>query len=60
VPALTAARISTKTFASARRATGDFIAQGDVYSTAPALQGARPLLDIDVSLAFGSLNLTTI
>jgi hypothetical protein len=59
VPELTAARISAKTFASARRATGNFIAQGDVYSTAPALQGARPLLDIDVSLAFGSLNLTT-
>jgi hypothetical protein len=60
VPALTAARVSTKTFATARRATGGFIAQGDVYSTAPALQGARPLLDIDVSLAFGSLSLTTI
>jgi hypothetical protein len=59
-PALTAVRISTKTFATARRATGGLIAQGDVYSTAPALQGARPLLDIDVSLAFGSLSLTTV
>jgi len=60
VPALTAVRISAKTFATARRATGDLIAQGDVYSTAPALQGARPLLDIDVSLAFGALNLATV
>lgn len=59
VPATTAARVRTKAFASTRRATGGFTAQGDVYSTTPALQGARPLLDIDVSLAFGALNLTT-
>lgn len=58
-PALTPVRIEAKAFASARRATGAFVAQGDTYSTQPALQGAHPRLDIEVSLAFGSLNLAT-
>lgn len=60
VPALTPTRVAAKSFASARRATGAFVTQGDTYYTQPALQGARPLLDIEVSLAFGSLNLATI
>lgn len=58
-PALTPVRVAAKSFASARRATGAFVTQGDTYLTQPALQGAHPLLDIEVSLAFGSLNLTT-
>ena len=60
IPAFTPARVAAKSFASARRVTGAFLTQGDTYSTAPAAQGARPLLDIEVSLAFGALNLTTV
>lgn len=59
VPALTPCRVSTRSFASARRARGGFTQQGDAFATTPALQGAHPLLDLDISLAFGSLDLST-
>jgi len=59
VPALTPARVVTKAFASARRSSGGFVSQGDTYYTRPGLQGAHPLLDIEVWLAFGALNLAT-
>src|SRR5581483_6987022 len=54
VPALTPARVVTKAFASARRSSGGFVSQGDTYYTRPGLQGAHPLLDIEVWLAFGA------
>jgi hypothetical protein len=57
VPALMPVRVVTKAFASARRTSGAFVSQGETYYTQPGLQGAHPLLDIEVSLAFGSLNL---
>ena len=59
VPAATAAIVRAKAFASARRATGSFSVRGDDYLTRPAADGAHPLLEIDVSLAFGALNLAT-
>ena len=59
VPATTAAAVRTKVFASGRRVSGDFITRGDEYLTRPAMSGAHPLLEIDISLAFGSLALAT-
>ena len=58
VPPVTAAEVRTRAFAASKRATG-FTEKGDAFYTAPALEGKRPLLTIDVSVAFGSLALTT-
>lgn len=57
IPATTAARVNTKAFAASRQVTGAFTQQGDTYATQPAVQGVRPILDIDVSVAFGALKL---
>ncbi|HYK97563.1 MAG TPA: hypothetical protein VEU77_04145 [Candidatus Acidoferrales bacterium] len=59
VPSATAATVRAKAFAAARRATGTFTVRGDEYLTQPAADGVHPLLEIDVSLAFGALNLAT-
>lgn len=59
VPAAMAAAVKAKAFASARRTSGGFTARGDEFLTKPAVEGAHPLLEIEVSLAFGALNLTT-
>ena len=59
VPAATAATVKAKAFASARRASGGFSVRGDEFLTKPAVEGARPLLEIEVSLAFGALSLAT-
>lgn len=58
VPSTTAAAVRTKAFAAAKRTTG-FTEKGDTIYTLPALEGKRPLLTIDVSMAFGSLTVTT-
>lgn len=58
VPAATSAVVRTKAFAAAKHATG-FTQKGDAYYTLPAVEGKRPLLSIDVSMAFGSLALKT-
>jgi hypothetical protein len=58
VPSTTAAAVRTKAFAAAKRTTG-FTEKGDTFYTPPALEGKRPLLTIDVSMAFGSLAVTT-
>ncbi len=58
VPQVTSAEVRTRAFAATKRATG-FTEKGDAFYTAPALEGKRPLLTIDVSMAFGSLALTT-
>ena len=59
VPATTAMSVRTKAFASGRRVSGGFVARGDDHLTRPALEGARPIIEVEVSLAFGSLGLTT-
>lgn len=58
VPPVTSAEVRTRAFAASKHASG-FIEKGDAYYTAPALEGRRPLLTIDVSMAFGSLAMTT-
>jgi hypothetical protein len=58
VPPTTAAAVRAKAFAATKRTTG-FTERGDTYYTLPALEGKRPLLTIDVSMAFGSLSVTT-
>lgn len=58
VPATTSARIATKAFAAGKNVTG-FVTKGDAYYTTPALEGKHPLLEIDVSMAFGALGLST-
>lgn len=59
IPAATAATVVAKSFATTRRATGAFTVHGDRYDTPAAVSGKRPLLEIDVSLALGTLNLAT-
>lgn len=56
VPATTSARVSAKSFLAGKTTVG-FVAKGDSYYTAPALEGKHPLLEIDVSIAFGSLTM---
>jgi len=58
VPPTTAAAVRMKAFAAAKRTSG-FTEKGDTIYTLPALEGKRPLLTIDVSMAFGSLAVTT-
>lgn len=58
-PALTPVRVKTKTFAAGVRASGGFSKQQDGYATTPAIQGARPMLEIEASISFGALNLAT-
>ncbi len=57
IPKSTPARVAMKAFASGTDAFG-FVRKDEAYHTAPALEGKHPLLDIDVSMAFGSLTLT--
>jgi len=59
VPATTAAFVRSKSFAAGIRMVGAFSKDGDVYVTPAARQGAHPRLEIDASVAFGALNLTT-
>jgi hypothetical protein len=58
VPATTSARIAAKAFAAGKNVAG-FVTKGDAYYTTPALEGKHPLLEIDVSMAFGSVGLST-
>ena len=58
VPPTTPAAVRMKAFAAAKRTTG-FTERGDNMYTLPALEGKRPLLTIDVSMAFCSLAVTT-
>lgn len=57
VPIQTPAVVRTKAFAAAKRAAG-LVEKGDGYYTPPGLEGKRPLLSIEVSVAFGSLAVT--
>jgi hypothetical protein len=57
IPATTAARVHAKTFAAGTDAIGGFTRKSDGYYTAPALEGRRPLLVIEASVAFGQLTL---
>jgi len=59
VPATTALVAKAKTFATAKRATGAFTVRGDEYLTPAASNGARPLIEVEVSLAFGSIAFAT-
>ena len=54
VPRSTPARVATKAFASGMNAFG-LVRKGGAYHTPPALEGKHPLLEIGVSMAFGSL-----
>ncbi|HKY52277.1 MAG TPA: hypothetical protein VJP45_13550 [Candidatus Limnocylindria bacterium] len=54
VPRSTPARVATKSFASGMNAFG-LARRAGAYHTPPALEGRHPLLEIDVSMAFGSL-----
>jgi hypothetical protein len=57
VPASTSARFTAKAFAAGKSIVG-LTAKGDAYYTAPALEGQHPLLELDVSIAFGSLTIS--
>lgn len=57
IPRSTSARIATKAFASGTNAFG-LVRKGDAYHTPPAIEAEHPLLEIDVSMAFGSLTVT--
>ena len=59
VPATTAFRVRAKTFASAIHTGIGFTKQGDVYVTAPAAEGKHPAIDVEASVSFGALNLST-
>jgi hypothetical protein len=58
VPATTSARVTSKSFAAGTRAVGAFSAKAGTYQTPPALEGKHPLLEIEASVAFGSLGLS--
>jgi hypothetical protein len=60
IPATTPAIVRTKAVAASRHMSDAFVRDGDTYSTASAARGAHPLLDIDVSIAFGALGLLTV
>lgn len=57
VPATTAMRVRTKSFAANTGVIGPITRSGDDYSTAPALAGAHPLLAIEASIALGQLTI---
>ena len=59
VPTDTAATVRAKAVAASRHVSDAFVRDGDTYSMPAAVGGAHPLLDIDVSIAFGALVLTT-
>lgn len=59
VPAAAAFRVRAKTFAAAVHTGTGFIKQGDVYMTAPAAEGKHPLIDVEASVSFGALNLSS-
>jgi hypothetical protein len=58
IPAATSAKIATKVFAATKSIVG-LTAKGDAYYTPSALEGKRPLLDLEVSMALGTLAVTT-
>jgi len=58
IPSSTSAKVTTKAFAASKSVVG-FTGKGDAYYTAPALEGKHPLLELEVSMAFGSLTLGT-
>ena len=60
VPAETAMRVRSKSFAAGVRAAGGFTRRDDTYVTTPGARDQHPMLDVEASLAFGALNLTTI
>ena len=57
VPASTSARFTAKAFAAGKSVVG-LTARGDAYYTAPALEGKHPLLELEVSMAFGNLTIS--
>lgn len=59
IPPATSARVVVKSFAAGSKATPAFTRGADAYYTAPALAGKHPLLAIDISMAFGTLELST-
>jgi hypothetical protein len=59
VPATTATRVRSKSFAAGVRTQGGFSRDADVYVTPAGRRGARPVLEIEATVAFGALNLTT-
>jgi hypothetical protein len=57
VPASTSARFTAKAFAAGKSVVG-LAAKGDAYFTAHALEGKHPLLELEVSMAFGNLTIS--
>jgi hypothetical protein len=57
VPGSTSARVTAKAFAAGKSVVG-LTAKGDAYYTAPALEGKHPLLELEVSMAFGNLTIS--
>ena len=57
VPSSTSARFTAKAFAAGKSVVG-LTAKGDAYYTAPALEGKHPLLELEVSMAFGNLTIS--
>jgi hypothetical protein len=60
IPTKLAAIVRAKAVAASRHVSDAFVRDGDTYSTPAAVHGAHPLLDIDVSIAFGALTLATV
>jgi hypothetical protein len=60
IPTKLAAVVRAKAVAAARHVSDAFVRDGDTYSTSAAVKGTRPLLDIDVSIAFGALAITAV
>ena len=59
VPASTSARFKATAFAAGKTVVG-LTAKGDSYYTPSALEGKHPLLEIEVSMAFGNLTINAI
>lgn len=57
-PGTAAARVTKKSLAASTRAIGPFTQKDGAYCTPAAIAGAHPSLDIDVSLALGSLGIS--
>lgn len=60
VPATTALRLRAKSFAAGVRASGALVRRGETYMTPPASEDRHPLVDVEASIAFGALELTTV
>lgn len=59
VPAATSACVLVKSFAAGSQVSSGFTRRGDSYYTEPAVAGRHPLLAINISMAFGTLGLST-